>query len=172
MGGVRSARIAKQVVFGITGGIAGTVYGTIVVMAVVAAGSRGDGTDPWRLAVFVTATVLVLWVAHAYAHALSESVAEDRRIGWVEVRGLARREAAIPLAAVAPVGALVLGVLEVIGEQSAIRLALGIGVATLAVQGVRYARVERLGRNATLVVVAANLTLGLVIVALEVALAH
>ena len=172
LGRVRGARTAKRVVFGIDGGIAGTTYGTIVVMAVVAAGSRGDSTDPWRLAVLVAATVLVLWVAHVYAHALSESVAEDRRIGWMDVRTLVRREAAIPLAALAPVGALVLGTFDVLREQSAIRLALGIGIATLAVQGVRYARVERLGRTATLVVVAANLALGLVIVALEVLLAH
>ena len=162
----------KRVVYGTGGGIAGTVYGTIVVMAVVAAGSRGDDTDPWRLLVFVAATVLVLWVAHVYAHALSDSVAEDRRIGWVALRGLARREAAVPLAAVAPIGALTLGALEVIREQSAVRLALGIGVATLAVQGLRYARVERLSRTATIVAVTVNLALGLVIVALEVALAH
>jgi hypothetical protein len=169
---VRRGRTAKEVIFGIRGGIAGTVYGTIVVMAVVAAGSRGDDTNPWRLGAFVTATVLVLWAAHVYAHALSDSLAAGRRAGWVDLRRLARREASIPLAAVAPVGALALGALGVIREQSAIRLALGIGVATLAVQGVRYARVERLGRAATLVAVTINVTLGLVIVALEVALAH
>ena len=162
----------KQVVFGIGGGIAGTVYGTIVVMAVIAAGSRGEDTDPWQLAVLVAATILVLWVAHVYAHALSGSVEKDRGIGWTEVRELARREAAVPLAAVAPLGALVLGAFEVMREQSAIRLALGIGVATLAVQAVRYTRVERLGPTATLVMVAFNLALGLVIVALEVVLAH
>jgi hypothetical protein len=169
---MKTARTAKQVIFGIDDGLAGTVYGTIVVMAVIAAGSRGGATDPWRLAVLVAATVLVLWVAHVYAHALSESVAEDRAMRWMDVEKVARREAAVPLAAVAPVGALALGGLEVIREQSAVRLALGIGIATLAVQGVRYARVERLGRVPTLVVVAVNVTLGLVIVALEAALAH
>jgi len=86
--------------------------------------------------------------------------------------GLARREASVALAAVAPVGALTLGALEVVHEQTAIRLALGIGVATLAAQGLRYARVERLSRTATIVAVTVNLVLGLVIVALEVALAH
>jgi hypothetical protein len=169
---VRSPGTAKGVVFGIGGGIAGNVYGTIVVMAVIAAGSQGDRTDPSRLAGFVAATVLVLWVAHVYAHALSDSVERERRLRWAELRGLARREASVPLAAVAPVGALTLGALEVIREQSAIRLALGIGVATLAVQGLRSARVERLSRTATIVAVTVNLALGLVIVALEVALAH
>jgi hypothetical protein len=141
-------------------------------MAVIAAGSQGTDTDPSRLAGFVAATVLVLWVAHVYAHALSDSVERERRLRWAELRGLARREASVPLAAVAPVGALTLGALEVIREQSAIRLALGIGVATLAVQGLRSARVERLSRTATIVAVTVNLALGLVIVALEVALAH
>jgi hypothetical protein len=120
----------------------------------------------------VTATVLVLWVAHVYAHALSDSLVAGRRPGWLDLRRLAQREASIPFAAVAPVGALALGAFGVIREESAIRLALGIGVATLAVLGVRYARVERLGRIATLVAVTVNVTLGLVIVALEVALAH
>lgn len=166
------AGTAKRVVFGIGDGIAGTVYGTIVVMAVIAAGSRGDGTNPWRLAVFVAATVLLLWVAHFYAHALSSSLKMERRLSWGQLGQLARREASVPLAAVAPVGALTLGALEVVREQSAIRLALAIGVATLAALGLRYARVERLGLAATIVAVAINLALGLVIVALEVALAH
>jgi hypothetical protein len=49
---------------------------------------------------------------------------------------------------------------------------LGIGVLTLAALGLRYARLERLGRSATVVAVTINVTLGLVIVALEVVLAH
>jgi hypothetical protein len=169
---VKRARSARQAVFGIDGEIFGTVYGTIVAMAVIAGGSRGADTDPWRLAVLVAATVIVLWVAHVYAHALSESVAVKRRLSWGELRGLARRESAVLLAAVGPVSALALGALEVIREHSAIRLALGIGVATLAVQGVRYARVERLGHAALVAAVSINVALGLVIVALEVAVAH
>ena len=93
LGRVSSARTDKRVLFGIGGGIAGTIYGTIVVMAVIAAGSQGDDTDPWRLAVFVAATVLALWVAHFYAHALSESLKRERRLSLVELGELARREA-------------------------------------------------------------------------------
>ena len=169
---MRGARTSKDVFFGTGGGVAGVVYGTIVVMAVVAAGSRIGKTEPWRLAVFAVATVFVLWVAHVYAHGLSDSVAAGRRLEWMELRGLAWREASVLFAAAAPVGALVLGALGVMAEESSIRLALGIGVATLAAQGVRYARIERLGPTATLLAVAVNVALGLVIVALEVVLAH
>lgn len=121
-----SARTAKRVFFG-SGSIAGTIYGTIVVMAVIAAGSRGDDTDPWKLAGFVAGTVLALWVAHFYSHALSDRLETERRLGPVVLGRLAGREASVPLAAVAPVIALMLGALGVIGEQSAIRLALGVG---------------------------------------------
>ena len=47
---------AKRMLFGSARSIAGTVYGTIVVMATVAAGSRGEDTDTGRLAVIVGAT--------------------------------------------------------------------------------------------------------------------
>lgn len=153
-------------------GVAGSVYGTIVVMAVIAAGSRADDTNFWELAVFVAATVVALWVAHFYAHAFSETLEAKRRLSWDELGRVARREASIPLAAVAPVAALVLGGFEVIGERAAVRLALGIGAATLAALGLRYARLEGLSRLATLVAVCVNLALGLSIVVLEVLLAH
>lgn len=166
-----SARTPKRVFFR-SGDSAGTIYGTIVVMAVIAAGSRGDNTDPWRLAGFVAGTVLALWVAHFYSHALSDSLETKRRLSPVVLGRLAAREASVPLAAVAPLIALTLGASGVIGEQSAIRLALGVGVATLAVLGLRYARVERLGSIATLVAVVINVALGLAIVALELTLAH
>ena len=163
---------AKRLLFGSTGGIAGTVYGTIVVMATVAAGSQGADTDAWRLAVAVAVTVLVLWIAHVYSHALAESIERSRRLDRAEFRDVARRELAIPLAAVAPIAVLVLAALGVLNEQTAVWLALGVGVGTLAVQGARYAAVERLGRTGTLVAIALNLFLGLVVVGLKALLAH
>jgi len=71
---------AKRLVFGRAGGIAGTVYGTIVVMATVTAGYNGEQTDAWRLAVVVAVTVLVLWIAHVYSDALAESLERGRRL--------------------------------------------------------------------------------------------
>ena len=162
----------KELLFGSAGGIAGTVYGTIVVMATVTAGSSGDETDAWRLAVTVTVTVLVLWIAHVYAHGLAESLERKRRLDREELVSVARRELAIPAAALAPVAALVLAAVGVLGEQTAVWLALGIGVVTLGVQGARYAAVEQLDRTGTLTAVAVNLLLGLVIVGLKALVAH
>jgi hypothetical protein len=152
-------------------GIAGTVYGTIVVMGVLAAGSPAD-TDPWRLAAVVAGTVLVLWIAHVYSHAMGETITARRRLDRAELADVARRELWIPLAAVGPVIALVLGGLGVLRDSRAVWLAFGIGLATLFVQGLRYASVEHLGGRARIAAVAATVSLGLLIVALEVALTH
>jgi hypothetical protein len=162
----------KRLLFGSGGGIAETVYGTIVVMATVAAGSRGEDTDAWRLAVLVGVTVLVLWVAHVYSRTLGQSIEEGRRLDRARLGAVARRELAIPAAALAPIAALVLAALGVLHEQTAVWLALGVGVATLAAQGARYATVERLGRTRTLVAILLNVLLGLVIVGLEALVAH
>jgi hypothetical protein len=168
---MRHGRVTR-LVFGSAGGIAGTVYGTIIVMATVTAGSNGEQTDVLRLSVVVVVTVLVLWTAHVYAHALAESLELRRRLDRAELGSVAQRELAIPAAAVAPVAALVLAALGVLGEQTAVWLALGIGVTTLGVQGARYATVEQLDRTGTLVLIAINVVLGLVIVPLKALVAH
>lgn len=157
--------------FGSQHGIAGTVYGTIVVMGALAAGSHAEA-EPWRLATIAGSTVLVLWVAHVYSHALGETINAGRRLDRAELIDVMRRELPIPLAAVGPVTALVFGAAGFLRETTAIRLAFGIGLATLALQGFRYAGVEGFSRTGTVVAVAVNLSLGLVIVALEAGLAH
>jgi hypothetical protein len=159
-------------VLGPAGGIAGTVYGTIVVMATVTAGAKGPETDMARLSVVVGVTVLVFWAAHVYAHTLAESLERGRRLDRAELGDVARRELSMPAAAVPPVAALVLGALGVFGAQTALWLALGIGVAALGVQGARYAAIEQLDRTGTVAVVAVNLLLGLVIVGLKALVAH
>ena len=58
----------------------------------------------------------------------------------------------------APVTALVLGELGVLRATTAGWLAMGFGLATLLIQGVRYARVERLGGLGTAVSVDASLS--------------
>jgi hypothetical protein len=161
----------RRLLLGTPGSISGTVYGTIVVMGAITAGAEAAG-EPWRLAAIVSATVLVLWLAHVYADGLGESIGRGRRLDRAELLSVARRELAIPLAAVGPTTALLLGALGVFGESRAIWLALGVGLATLAVQGMRYARLEHLGRRGTAVSVSVSLALGLVIVALKALVAH
>jgi hypothetical protein len=152
--------------------IAGTVYGTIVVMGAIAAGAQGGATHSGKLAGIVAGTVIVLWIAHVYSHSLAETISRGRRLDRAEFASVARRELAMPLAAVAPVASLLLGALGILRESTAGWLAMGFGLATLAVAGVRYAGVEKLGLLATGVTIALNLALGLLIVGLKAGLAH
>ena len=96
-----------------------------------------------------------------------------RRLDRAELGSVARRELSIPAAAVAPVAALVLAALGVLGEQTAVWLALGIGVVTLGVQGAALCdrRASSTGPE-RVTAVALNVFLGLVIVGLKALLAH
>jgi hypothetical protein len=162
----------SRILFGRRDAIAGTVYGTIIVMATIAAGSRGADTNVRAVASLAAVTAVVLFTAHVYSHTLAESLQRGRRLDTAELASVARRELAIVLAAVGPVTALVLGELGLLGEHNAVRAALLFGVVTLAVQGIRYAALEHLRPGAAAASVAVNVVLGLAIVALEVLIAH
>jgi hypothetical protein len=164
-------RAATHVFFGVGGGVASTVYGTIVVMAALTA-AYASSRDASQTAAIVSSTALVLWVAHVYAHGLSESIVLSRRMTREELVTLVRRERGILLAAIVPTGALVLGAIGLFRESTAVWIALGVGLLTLAAEGVRFARLERLGRLGTLVVTSLNVGLGLLVVALKIAVAH
>jgi hypothetical protein len=140
-------------------------------MAALTAGSEGS-SGLWELAAIVATTVLVLWIAHVYAHGLGESIDLGRRLDTAELGAIARRELAIPLAAVAPITALVLGALGLVREARAVWLAMAIALVTLILQGARYAAVEHLSRAGTLAAIGVNTLLGLVIVALKAWVSH
>jgi hypothetical protein len=101
-------------------------------------------------------TVLVLWIAHVYAHGLEESIQAGRRLQWHEFVRVAHREWSIALAAVPPGIFLLLGILGVFKESTAIWLALIAGLVVLAAQGVRYAMLERLTPLASIFSVGLN----------------
>jgi hypothetical protein len=166
----RAGPIARAV-FGVEGRIASSVYGTVLVMATLTAAS-GDENDPWRVAGLVSSSVLAVWAAHLYAHGLSESIELGRRVTEADLARIAHRELGILLAAAAPVGVLLLGAIGLLRESTAIWVALSVGLVVLAVQGVRYARVERMSAAGTAAAVAANLALGVVIVAAKALLTH
>jgi hypothetical protein len=156
--------------FGVARGIASTVYGTVTVMATIAVSAHDH--SPWVILELVLTTALVLWVAHVYAHGLSESIALKQRLTLGELRAIASRESGIILAAALPSAALLIGAVGWVPERTAIWLAIGTGLATLTVEGVRYARVEEMGTTGTAVAIGANLLLGLCVVILKVAIAH
>jgi len=165
-------RRIRDMLFGSGETIAGAIYGTIVVLATIVAGGANEGVGNWQLAVAVVVTTIVLGLAHLYAEIVAGGIERRRRLTGDENARVWRREVAIPLAAVFPVAVLILGALGAIDESTAVWVALLIGIATLGFQGLRYARVEQMHWTGTLLSVAANLSLGLVMVALKVAISH
>lgn len=162
----------KTLLIGSRDTIAGTVYGTIIVLSVITAGASAFEDGHWKLIILLGVTVLVFWVAHVYAHIIGESLHEGHRLRRDEIVLVARRELAIPLAAVLPMSVVLLGTLGVIGSATALWIAVGIGVTTLAIEGVRFARLERMGPTGTAVSVGLNLAFGLALVAIKATLSH
>jgi hypothetical protein len=152
--------------------LGGFIYGTIVVLGVIVAGARAYPDGSGHIAALVAATSTSFWLAHVYAHALARSVARREHLSWAELRDIARHEASIVEAAVPPVAALMLGTLGVLSVKSAVWLAIDLGLLVLAVQGIVFARVERLGLIGTIGVVAANLGLGVLLVGLKLLVTH
>ena len=136
------------------------------------AGAAAYEHNPWGLVVIAGVTVLVFWTAHVYSHGLGESLILGRRLSAGELAVIARRESSILTAGLLPGAMIVLGAAGVFSHRAALWLAVGVGVATLTVQGVRYARLERLSRTGEILTVAVNLALGLIIVVLKALLAH
>jgi hypothetical protein len=167
-----SAMALRHIVIGTRESISGTVYGGIVLLTSLTASAAAYTNDLWRLCVAVTVSVLVFWIAHLYSDALGESITRGRRLTLGDVRDIAVHEVAIPLAAVGPLFVLLIGALGLLDHDTAIWLALGVGVLTLGAQGVRYAQLERLGPMATTWAVVANLSLGLVIVIAKLLVLH
>jgi hypothetical protein len=166
------SRAATHVVVGIDEGIAGTVFGTMTTMATITAYGRAFPDSPWRLEELVLTTAIVLWVAHIYAHGLSESISERRPLRADTFRTIAQRELGILFAAVPPLVVLTLGTVGLFGESTSIWLAIAVGLCVLALEGWRYAQLERLHPAGTLVAVATNVGLGLLVVLLKVTVLH
>ena len=152
--------------------LGGFIYGTIVVLSVVIAGARAFPDEPERIAAVVAITTLVFWAAHVYAHSLAHSVSSDEHLSFAEFRRIARGEASILEAAVPPIAALLAGAIGLLDEDTAVWLAVILGMIVLAAQGFLFARVERLSGPATLVVVALNLGLGIVLIGMKLFVTH
>jgi hypothetical protein len=152
--------------------LSGFIYGTIVALSVIAGGARAYPHEPGHIAALVAVTCFTFWLAHIYAHALGHSVHRNEHLSFAEVLRIAHREASVLEAAIPPIVALLLGAIGLFSAETAVWIAFALGLVVLAAQGLVFARVEQLGRFATIGVVAANLGLGLVLVILKLIVTH
>jgi hypothetical protein len=152
--------------------LGGFIYGTILSLAVLLGGVKAFPDDAWKIVVLVAVTALVFWLAHVYADSLAHVVSENRHLSLAELRRIGRRESSIIEAAIPPVAAMLLAALGLLSTKAAAWIAFGLGLAVLTASGLVFARVERLGWPATLVVVAVNVALGVTLVGLKLFVSH
>lgn len=152
--------------------LGGYIYGEIVVLATIVGGAQAYKHGAGHIAILVLVTTAVFWLAHFYAHALAESISKGQHLSWRELREVAGRESSIIEAAVLPVLMLALGSLGIVSVHVAVWLAFIVGLLILIAEGLAFARTERLGATGTTVIVAANLAMGLLLVALKLGISH
>jgi hypothetical protein len=144
-----------------------SIYGTALAIALVAAYSAEEELDPLLIAAALLVTLGVFWLAHSQAELLAVRYAAGHALSRKEVRehvrhGFTMVEAGFPLA-----GALLLGAVGLVSDDTSVDLALGVGVAELAAWGVAVGVREQLGTLRTAGVTAVNVSLGLAVVVLK-----
>ena len=152
--------------------LGGFIYGTILSLAVLVGAAKAYPDDPWKIVVLLSVTAVVFWLAHVYAHSLAHVLSENRHLSLAELRRIARHESSVVEAAIPPVAAMLLAAFGLISTRAAGWIAYALGLGVLTVSGLVFARVERLGWAATLVVVALNVALGVALVGLKLFVSH
>jgi hypothetical protein len=144
------------------------IYGTIVATAVIAATAGHE--PPGFILAATAATLVVFWLAHVYADVLDQQLGQasfDLKV----VPAVMARESSMVAAPAVSVLLLLLGVLGLLGEGLAVRVALWAGVAQLVGWAVEAGRRHGRSRPAMLLGGVVNGAFGVGIIGLE-ALLH
>jgi hypothetical protein len=151
----------------------GAIYGSMLAASVVVGAAVGGhyNLSPLRLAAALLATGLVFWLAHAYARLVGDR-AQHAPLDRQEIRRVARHEWPLFQSTWPPAAAALLFGLFGAGDAAAGWAALV--VAIIEQVGWATFTIARRGASRSLIVATAvgNLALGLLIVALKVALLH
>jgi hypothetical protein len=148
--------------------LAGFIYGTIVVLSAVIAGAKAFPNGMGHIAALALVTAGVFYLAHVYAHALGRSAQTGQHLSFSAVKHIAWQEASLIAAAIPPVLMLFLGELGVLSPKTSVWAAIGVGLAVLALQGVVFARIEKLRFFRAVIVVVLNVSFGVVLILLKV----
>ncbi len=151
-----------------TGSVTEGIYGLILAVSVIAISREYESSNAGTVAVTVLVTGVVFWLAHVYARILSRSMAGDRMLTRAEAREVLRHdwplvEVTIPLVLI-----LLLGALDVVGDETAILLAVFAALLELGTSGAYAARTSGAGIPMTILSAAVAVGLGGAVVLLKV----
>lgn len=146
--------------------LAGAIYGTIVVAGVLAATEYDDDPEVLETGAYALATVVVFWLAHAWAQTLGR-----RLVGVGPSRGKLRHSLArdwpLVQSALPPLAAMAIAALLGASDETAIEIAFWVCVVSLAAWGAVVARREQASIARTIITAAGCGALGLVLVVLK-----
>lgn len=115
------------------------IYGTIVVAGVVGSLGHAD-VETGAVILSVLATSGVFWLAHVWAQAMSDRLRDPHGFSWGDLVTIARHEWSMVESATLPTLALLLAVLGVYSDDTAIDVALGVTVVQLFSWGLLVGR--------------------------------
>jgi hypothetical protein len=144
-----------------------SIYGTVLTIALIAAYSAEESLDPVLIAAALLVTLGVFWLAHSQAELLAMRYAVGHALSRPEMTAELRHAWPMVEAGLLPSGALLLGTIGLVSDETSVTLALGVGVAQLAAWGIAIGAQEKLGTLRTLGVTAVNISLGVAVVGLK-----
>jgi hypothetical protein len=147
--------------------VARAIYGQILVTSMVGALSEDSDIDAGYMLVSVGATMLVFWLAHAYAEAMSRGLEAGRHLRWDEVRASAVNEWPLVQATFPTAIVLALGAIGAYSTETAVDLAIAVGVVSLFGWGLAIGRASRSSWAVALAGAAISAAFGLVVVGLK-----
>jgi hypothetical protein len=156
------ARLAKA-------NFASAIYGEILLLSVLAALGVHE-VAPGTVLATVLSSQLVFWLAHAYAETIGQQLSSEDRIGREGLGRVMEHEWPIVQAAGPAVVLMLLAIAGVLETSTAIDVAIGLGVLSLFAFGFAAGRHSRDTLGGQLVAGLLSGALGLVIVALKLAL--
>ena len=154
-----------------SGSITEAVYGLILATSVMTVSAEYASSNAGLVGVTVLVTGVVFWLAHVYSRVLAGSITHHRMLSRSEVREAIRHdwplvEVTIPLVLI-----LALGVLDVVGDRTAILAATLVALVELAAAGGYAARASGAGTRATVASAVVAVALGSAVILLK-ALVH
>ena len=146
--------------------LAGAVYGTIVVAGVLASTEYDDDPEAFQAGVYALATVVVFWLAHAWAQTLGRRVVGAAPWGGALRHSLVRDWPLVE-SALASLAAMALAMLFGASDETAIDIGFWICVASLGAWGAIVSHRERASRARTAMTALGCAALGLLLVVLK-----
>ena len=150
-----------------TGSVTEAIYGLILATSVIAVSAEYDSSNAGLIGVSVLVTGVVFWLAHVYARVLAGSITNHGMLNRAEMRSALRHDWPLVEVTVPLVLILALGVLDVVGDETAILAARLAALVELAAAGAYSARASGAGLRWTVVSALVAVSLGSAVVLLK-----